>query len=152
MLYLTARSVRSRRMRRARAAGWTRVEELARLFEREPFIVGWPFRLIAVVLVMVCVIAASGQFPLPNVPMLLWLLSLWLCAMGILLIAITRDALKLGMGLFTFTSGFAVLYLALDPNLLFYGLLVISDLVIGLAVSHLAGSPASPAESRRGEV
>ncbi len=151
MLYITARSIRSTRMRRARQQGWTNVAEIASLFERAPFVIGLPFRLMAVVLVAVSVLSASAQFAFPNAPLLFWLVSLWLCSIGLLLIAITRDALKLGMGLLTFTSGFGVLYLSIDPSLLFYGLLVISDLVIGLAVTHLATAPVQMAARRRGE-
>jgi hypothetical protein len=153
ILYITAVRVRAGWARRARVAGWKNVNEIASLFEREPFIVGLPFRLIALVLIGVSVVTASNQFPFPNAPPLFWLVSLWLCSAGLLLIAISRDALKVGIGLLTFSSGFGALYLAIEPNLLFYGLLLISDLVVALAVAHLASAPVRATErgQRRGE-
>jgi hypothetical protein len=138
-------------MRRARRAGWTHEEEIAALFERGVFLIGLPFRIVAVVLVGVSVIGFSSQFTLLNAPLLFWVTSLWLCATGLLLMAITRDALKLGMGLLTFTSGFGILYLSIDLSLLIYGLLVLTDLVIALAVAHLASAAATNTARRRGE-
>ena len=153
ILYITAVRVRSRWMRRARIAGWKNVGEIAALFEREPFIISWPFRLIALVLVGLTVVTACTQFAFPNAPLLFWLVCLWLCTIGLLLCAITRDALKVGVGILTFSAGFGALYLAIEPNLLFYGLLLISDLVVALAVAHLASAPvrASQPARRRGE-
>ena len=151
IFYITARRVRSSRMRRARRAGWTHEEEIAALFERGVFLIGLPFRIVAVVLVGVSVIGFSSQFTLLNAPLLFWVTSLWLCATGLLLMAITRDALKLGMGLLTFTSGFGILYLSIDLSLLIYGLLVLTDLVIALAVAHLASAAATNTARRRGE-
>ncbi len=153
ILYITAVRVRLGWARRARAAGWQNVNEIASLFEREPFIISFPFRLIALALVSLSAISAAVQFPFPSASLLFWLVSLWLCASGLLLVTITRDALKVGVGLLTFSAGFATLYLAIESNLIFYGLLLISDLVVALAVAHLASAPARVPGSagRRGE-
>lgn len=151
MLYLSAQRIRSGLMRRARAVGLKNVGEVESLFQREPFVIGLPFRFVAVVLVAVSVVTIATQFTFLNTPLLFWLVSLWLCSIGLLLIAISRDALKLGMGLLTFSAGFGVLYLAIEPSLLFYGLLVISDLVLGLAIVHLANAPVRVGAHRRGE-
>ncbi len=151
MLYVTAQRVRRGWIRRARNAGWTNAADIAALFEREPFIIGWPFRLVALALVAVSVTSMGTQFLFPNTTLLVWLVSLWLCTVGLLLMVITRDALKLGMGLLTFTMGFGALYLSIDPSLLFFGMLLISDLVIALGVSHLASAPAQAGTRRRGE-
>ncbi|MGB8643620.1 MAG: hypothetical protein WCF84_00140 [Anaerolineae bacterium] len=151
MLYITAQRVRRNWTRRARAAGWKNAGEIAALFEREPFIVSWPFRAIALALVAVSTLTVATQFPFPNAPLLFWFLSLWLCVIGLLLIIITREALKMGAGLLTFTTGFGILYLAIDSSLLFFGLLLISDLVIALAVSHLASVPVRSGAQRQGE-
>jgi hypothetical protein len=151
ILYISARRVRSRLIRRARAMGLQDSEQLAPPFEREPFVIGLPFRFIAVVLVAVSVITAASQTPFPNTPFIFWVVSLWLCSIGLLLVAITRNALKLGMGLMTFSSGFGILYVAIEPSLLFYGLLVILDLVLALSVAHLANAPVRVGAQRRGE-
>ena len=152
MLYMTAQRVRRNWMRRARSAGWRNASEVAVLFERESFMIGWPFRLIALALVAVSVVTLGGQLPFPNAPVTFWVVSLWLCTVGILLAAITRDALKLGMGLLTFTMGFGLLYLSIEPSLLFFGLLLVVDLVIALAVSHLASTPVRTGTRRRREI
>ncbi len=151
MLYLSAQRIRSGWIRRARAEGLKNVGEMEPLFQREPFVIGLPFRFVAVVLVALSVVTIATQFAFLNMPFLFWLVSLWLCSIALLLIAITRDALKLGMGLLTFSAGFGVFYLAIEPSLLFYGLLVISDLVLGLAIVHLAGAPVRVGAHRRGE-
>ncbi len=151
MLYLSAQRIRSGWIRRARAEGLKNVGEMEPLFQREPFVIGLPFRFVAVVLVALSVVTIATQFAFLSMPFLFWLVSLWLCSIALLLIAVTRDALKLGMGLLTFSAGFGVFYLAIEPSLLFYGLLVISDLVLGLAIVHLAGAPVRVGAHRRGE-
>jgi hypothetical protein len=151
ILYVSARRVRSRLIRQARALGLKDTGELTSPFEREPFVIGLPFRFIAVGLVAVSVITAAAQFPFPNTPLLFWIVSLWFCSIGLLLVAITRDALKLGMGLLTFSAGFGILYLAIEPSLLFYGLLVILDLVLALSIAHLTNAPVRVGTRRRGE-
>lgn len=152
MFYLTARRTRSRK-RRQRAPG-EHVDDEA-LIGDEPRGVFWtnlPFRVIGLALVSLSVIVLSGQFVLLNAPILFWATGLWLSAGGLLTIALTRDALKMGMGLLFFTSGFGILYLSIDNSLLIYALLVISDLVIALAISHIASVPSSATGRRRGEV
>ncbi len=153
ILYITAVRVRADWMRRARAAGWENMSEVASVFEREPFVVPLTFRAISLVLLGVSVITVANQYNFPNAPVQVWLLSLWLCSIGLMLAAFSRDALKVGLGLLTFSAGFGALYLAIEPSLLFYGLLLISDLVIALAVAHLASAPVRPpgGARRRGE-
>jgi hypothetical protein len=151
ILYISARRVRSRRIRQARALGLMDGSAVASPFNRDPFVIGLPFRFIAIVLVAVTVITVAAQLPFPNTPLLFWVVSLWLCSIGLLLIAITRDALKLGMGLLTFSAGFSILYLAIEPSLLFYGLLVILDLMLALSVAHLTSAPVRAEAHRRGE-
>lgn len=111
-----------------------------------------PFRLIGLALVVLGVIAASEQFVLLNAPLLFWVTGLWLVGGGLLTIALARDALKLGMGLLFFTSGFGIIYLSIDNSLVIYALLVIADLVIALAISHIASVPAPFEGKRRGEM
>jgi hypothetical protein len=151
MLYISARRVRSRRIRQALALGPKDRGPVGLPFDRDPFVIGLPFRFIAIVLVAVTVITVAAQLPFPNTPLLFWVVSLWLCSIGLLLIAITRDALKLGMGLLTFSAGFGILYLAIEPSLLFYGLLVILDLMLALSVAHLTIAPVRAEAHRRGE-
>lgn len=153
MFYLTARRVKSRRRQRAPVEPMSSDEWV--MFEEPTRGVFWtnlPFRVIGLALVALSVIAASGQFVLLNAPLLFWVTGLWLAAGGLLTIALTRDALKLGMGLLLFTSGFGIIYLSIDNSLLIYALLVIADLVIALAIAHIASVPAQSSGRRRGEL
>jgi hypothetical protein len=146
MLYITARRVYSRRRTSA-------PDDL--IYEgsgRGVFWTNFPFRLIGLALIALSVVALSGQFVLLKAPLLFWITGLWLAMGGLLAIALTRDALRLGIGLLFFTSGFGILYLSIDNSLLIYALLVISDLIIALAVSHIASVPGQMLGSRRGEL
>lgn len=151
MFYLTARRAYPRR-RRQQTRATPEEPLLVDLPMRGVFWTNLPFRLIGLALVALAVIALSSQYVLLNASLLFWVTGLWLAMGGLLAIALTRDALKLGMGLLFFTSGFGIIYLAIDNSLLIYALLVISDLVIALVVAHLASVPASAEGRRRGEI
>lgn len=149
IMYLTARRMYPRRKKRDRDL--TEPIDEKELEERGAFAVSLAFRLIALVLVGVTVITVSGQFSLLNALLLFMVTGLWLCSTGLLLIALTRDVLKLGTGLLTFTLGFGILYLSIDQSLLIYGVLILSDLVIGLVIAHLASVPQDRNGRRKGE-
>lgn len=149
MFYITARRVQPGR-RRSREPMQSSEEGV--LTPRAIFWTNLPFRFIGLALVAVGVVAASDQIVLLNAPLLFWVTGLWLSMGGLLTIALTRDALKLGMGLLFFTSGFGIIYLSIDNSLVIYALLVIADLVIALAISHIASAPAHFQGKRRGEM
>ena len=149
MFYITARRVQPKRGRRRRNAPQGG-EELD--VSRAIFWTNFPFRLVGLALVLLGVIAASEQFTLLNAPPLFWVTGLWLTFGGLLTIALTRDAIKLGMGLLFFTSGFGIIYLSIDNSLVIYALLVMADLIIALAVSHIAIAPPHMEGKRRGEM
>lgn len=146
MFWITARRVNAGRRRQQRS-----LQDIEWFDEpvRGVFWMNLPFRIIALALVALSVIALSAQFVLLNAPTLFWVTGLWLAMGGLVTIALTRDALKLGMGLLFFTSGFGIIYLSIDNSLLIYALLVIADLVIALAVSHIATVPSQPGGTRR---
>lgn len=148
MFYLTARRVQPKRHRRRGAP----TQDAGEFAAHPIFWTNLPFRLVGLALVVLSVLGASEQFVLLNAPLLFWVTGLWLVCGGVLTIALTRDALKLGMGLLFFTSGFGILYLSLDNSLVIYALLVIADLVIALAISHIASAPAQFEGRRRGEM
>lgn len=150
MFYITARRTQPRR-RRQRNPNVPR-DEFDDEAPRGIFWTNLPFRLIGLALVSLSVIVLSQQFVLLNAPLLFWATGLWLAAGGMLIIAVTRDALKMGMGLLFFTSGFGIIYLSIDSSLLIYTLLVIADLVIALAISHIASVPSTEKGQRRGEL
>lgn len=153
MFYITARRTQPRRRRQRQPTSEDSVrDEFEDNAPRGIFWTNLPFRVIGLALVSLSVIVLSQQFILLNAPLLFWATGLWLAAGGMLIIAVTRDALKMGMGLLFFTSGFGILYLSIDNSLLIYALLVISDLVIALAISHIASVPSSAEGRRRGEL
>src|SRR5581483_9931097 len=148
MFYITARRVQPRRRRQRAPDEPLLIDEPT----RGVFWTNLPFRVIGLALVALSVIALSGQFVLLNAPLLFWVTGLWLAAGGLLVIALTRNALKLGMGLLFFTSGFGIIYLSIDTSLLIYALLVIADIVIALVIAHIASVPAQSEGRRRGEL
>lgn len=150
MFYITARRTQPRKRRqRQRNPQEDYYDEFDDGAPRGIFWTNLPFRVIGLALVTLSVIVLSQQFVLLDAPLLFWATGLWLAAGGMLIIAVTRDALKMGMGLLFFTSGFGILYLSIDSSLLIYALLVISDLVIALAISHIASVPSTSSEGRR---
>jgi hypothetical protein len=103
-------------------------------------------------MVGVSAIALTGVTNFLSVPALFWLVSLWLMGTGLLILALTRDVIRFGLGLMTFDAGFGALYLAIDTGLAVFGVLLIADLLIALTVAHLASSPQmKPTRRRRGE-
>ncbi len=149
MFYITARSTQPRSRRQRDPLEPPPLPEDP--VPRGVFWTNLPFRLIGLALVSISVIVISQQFVLLNAPTLFWAIGLWLMGGGLLTIAVTRDALKMGTGLLFFTSGFGIVYLSIDNSLLIYALLVVSDLVIALAISHIASVPSSADGERRGE-
>lgn len=147
MFFITARRIRPRRQQRGPDDPLL-IDEPT----RGVFWTNFPFRLVGLALVALSVVSLSGQYVLLNSPLLFWVMGLWLILGGLLTIALTRDALRLGVGLLFFTSGFGIVYLSIDNSLLIYALLVIADLVIALAVAHIATVPVQTEGRRRGEL
>lgn len=115
-----------------------------------PFLIGWPFRAVSLVMVGVSAIALTGVTNFLSVPALFWLVSLWLMGTGLLILALTRDVIRFGLGLMTFDAGFGALYLVIDTGLAVFGVLLIADLLIALTVAHLASAPQmKPTRTRR---
>jgi hypothetical protein len=141
MFYITARRVKPLRRRQRGQIDPLREEELPPIEEalRGVFWMNLPFRVISLALVAISVIALSTQFVLLNAPTVFWVTGLWLATGGLVTVALTRDALKLGMGLLFFTSGFGVIYLSIDNSLLIYALLgvFIAGLMIGRTPEYL---------------
>ncbi len=113
------------------------------------FIVGFPFRFFAVALVAVAIIGFSSSMTFLSLPPYLLFGSLWLLAIGLLVAMLSRDALRLGLGILVFTGGFSILDTAIERSLLLYGVLNIADLLIALVVSHLATLSSEPGDSHR---
>jgi len=61
----------------------------------------------------------------------------WLVAMGLLIVALAHDPLRLGLGLCTFQAGIEVTYLAVERSLAVLGLLAMVNWGIALGVGTL---------------
>lgn len=116
------------------------------------FIVGFPFRLFALAFVIVGIIGVASSMTFLNLSAYILFSGLWLVAAGLLDAIVSRDALRLGMGILMFTSGFCILEAATEGSLFLYGLINISDLLLAVVIAHLATLPQDPRlQRRRGE-
>ncbi len=116
------------------------------------FTSGFPFRFFAVAFVAVVIIGVVSSMTFLGVPSVVLFGSMWLMAIGILAAMLSRDALRLGLGILLFSAGFSVLETAIEGSLFLYGLLSLWDLVIALVVAHLATlSRDIPYNRRRGD-
>lgn len=111
----------------ARLEGWRREGISARA----------AFGFMATVLVGVTVYSASSAIPLPQVSRAITLVCYLLGGVGILLVGLSQDPLRVGVGLLTFLSGFDLFYVALEPSLLVTGFLGSISFVIALGTAYL---------------
>lgn len=125
-----------------------------RLYRLPVFIIGLPFRVFALALVAVGIIGIASSMTFLDMPAEILFGGLWLIAAGILVAILSRDVLRLGLGILLFTSGFTILETATESSLLLYGLINMSDLLLALVIAHLAALPPAPQlwRRRRGEV
>lgn len=102
------------------------------------FVIGVAFRFFAVVLVAVSLIGFASSMTFLGLPAYVLFGSMWLMVVGLLIAMLSRDVLRLGMGILAFTGGFGILDTAIEGSLFLYGLINIADLLIAVVVSHLA--------------
>jgi hypothetical protein len=133
ILYLTAR-----RGRRGRQRDKDRPSPLPTGWEVFP--VGLPFRLLAVVLMGLVASSLLKSHPLPEVPRDIGFACYWLALAGLLVMILTAEPLKAGLGLLTFMAGFELFYAALESSLSVVGLLGIVNLFMALAIAYLASA------------
>lgn len=131
ILYWTARRIEQ---------GLDQIEDGRAWFRsnREIYPMGLPFRFLALIFTALALWNLPGRFAFALVPPTFLVPALWLVAMGLLTIILTRDPLKTGLGLLTFQNGFELLYTLIEPSLAVVGLLAIGTILVGLAASYLA--------------
>lgn len=102
------------------------------------FIIGFTFRLFALALVAASIagIASSMTF-LSLAPSSLFG-GLFLIAIGVLVAILSRDVLRLGVGILIFSSGFCIFETGIELSLFLYGLLNIADLLLAVVIAHLS--------------
>lgn len=155
MLYLTLRQKADEYYRARREAE----DDLARavvdrLYRQQVFVVGFLFRLFALALIAVMIIGIVSSMSLLSVTPTVLFGGVWLMATGILVSILSRDVLRLGLGILMFTGGFCLLETATEASLLLYGLFNIADLLLALVIAHLSTLPTPDADARqrRGEL
>ncbi len=150
MLYLTLRqkSEEYRRVRREAEDDAAR-DVIDHLYRQEVFVVGGLFRLFALALVAVAIIGIASSMTFFGIAPDVLFGGVWLIAAGILVAILSRDVLRLGLGILMFTSGFCILETATEESLLLYGLLNISDLLLALVIAHLGALPRAGFDERR---
>jgi len=113
------------------------------------FVVGLPFRFFALALVALGILGIVTSLAFLGVPSHVLFSGMWLITAGILVAILSRDVLRLGMGILMFTCGFSLLETATEASLLLFGLLNISDLLIALVIAHLGVLPVRVSPQRR---
>ncbi len=111
----------------ARLEGWRRQGISARA----------GFGFMATVLIAVTAYAAVYAIPLPQVPEESARACYLLSGLGILLLGLSQDPLRVGVGILMFLSGFDLFYVALEPSLVVAGLLGSLSFVTALGMAYL---------------
>jgi hypothetical protein len=101
------------------------------------------FSFMATVVVGMTVYSASSAIPLPQVSASVTLACYLLGGVGILLLGLSADPLRVGVGLLMVLSGFDLFYVALEPSLLVTGFLGSINFVIALGSAYLRAAQAA---------
>lgn len=96
-----------------------------------------PFRAISLTMMTVVAYLASQRYVLPFVSEELSLACFLLVVLAVLFIGTAVDAVVVGVGVLNLLAALDIFYSARDPGLLVTGLLVMVNLLVGLAVSYL---------------
>jgi hypothetical protein len=97
----------------------------------------WLLRFVTTTLTAVGVFGLGQPYRWLTAPMTSLTAALWLAAIGLLVVGLSRQPLRIGLGLLTFQAGFALLYAHLDTGLVVIGLLGSINLVLALTMSFL---------------
>ncbi len=108
------------------------------------------FRLLVTLFVGLAVYSLSRRYPLPEIPSDIGFACYWLASVGLLVLMLTEEPLKTGMGLLTLITGFELFFSVLERSLSVVGFLGIANFLIALAIAYLAPSPALRHSSERG--
>ena len=97
------------------------------------------FRVLAVFMVGIVgwQLVETGMLPFPVVSRYVTLGATQLVFQGLLLLAIGKQPLKIGLGILVMYSGFGLLYSAVEPSLMVVGMLGLVDIAVALAICYL---------------
>lgn len=101
------------------------------------YLVGFPFRLVAVLLLALVSYALLLNYPRPEMGRLLNFAAYWLPASAFLILILTSNPFKVGVALLLFQLGFEAYYATLEGSLSIHGLLGIITLMVALTTSYL---------------
>jgi hypothetical protein len=96
------------------------------------------FRVFLLLLLVMVTMLLSRSFPLPHVSLVVTIAVYWLSVTGLVVLTLTEDPLKVGVGLFTLLIGFELYYAILESSLLLAGLWGAAKLLLALAIGYLA--------------
>jgi len=108
-----------------------------RLWRHEGISAQAAFSFLAALLVGAAIYAGASAISLPELPTDLSLICYYLTAVGILLLGLSQDPLRVGVGLLTILSGFDLFYVALEPSLVVTGLVGSISFVVALGTAYL---------------
>ncbi len=103
---------------------------------------GLPLRLMAALLTAVLAVSLARRTPLSVtgdalVSRDITIGTFGLLLLGLLNILLNENPLKVGIGLLSLLAGFEMFYTSVEPTLTIVGLLGLTNLIIGLAISYL---------------
>jgi hypothetical protein len=132
ILYLTGR-----RQHWGSAAGATDDQGEEDSAVRDGFPMNVWFRVAVALLAAVITYALGSRHPFVDQPQGISQACYWLVIMGLLVVILTRDPFKVGLGLLTFQSGFGILLATFERSLSVAALLGVVTILIALATSYL---------------
>jgi hypothetical protein len=117
----------------------------------EVFGTGFPFRLLAVVLMGLIVFAFLQRFSLNGVSLFLNFAIYWLSLNGLLIMMLTGRPLKAGVGLLTFVTAFELYHVTVERGLVVTGLIGVLHLMVALSLAYLIIIRTVPVEEELAE-
>lgn len=140
--FLISARVRANAIARAQARKQSEASDGgARITRERPF--RWasnlPFRILSLIVMTVVAYLAAEKYPLPFISAELALACFILIILAVLFIGTEEnDVMVVGVGVLNLLAALDIFYSAQDPGLLVTGLLVMVNLLVGLAFSYLA--------------
>lgn len=136
MLYLSARQASWRR-RLTRIHDQFRPVVGRRTLANDVFPSGRSFRLIAVLLLAVVTFSLARSYPLSVLPSVVSIAIYWLVLVGLFVLMLTEEPLKIGQGLLTALTGFELWYTTLEARLVLVGMWGAINLLLALVIGYL---------------
>ena len=98
------------------------------------------FRLLVALLLAVVTYALGSRHPFVVEPPGVSQACYWLVGIGLLIVVLSRDIFKVGLGLITFQAGFGVLLATFESSLSVAALMGVVDILIALGIAYLTSA------------